>query len=217
VICDELSAPVLVFNLALHGDALLCRLTSSASAENQPLHLTTRLIWSTEWSSIQSPSDVYVCENPTVVSIAANRFGHQCPPLVCVNGEPTTAVRLLLRHLRSTGARLHYHGDFDWRGVAIARRVIEEIGAIPWAFDVASYLAAESYPSRELLGAPCPSPWSPDLATKMRQRGVAYDEEVLAEELLNKVCGKNESRLGRTVGSLNLGSGPANAEAIPRK
>ncbi len=190
VICDELSAPVLAFNLNLPGEELLCRLSSLAAAENHPLHLTTRLIWSTKWESVQCPPDVYVCENPTVVSMAANRFGHRCPPLICVNGEPTTAVRLLLRQLRSRGSRLHYHGDFDWRGIAIARRVIEELGAIPWDFDATAYLEAGRYPGRELGDSPGPSPWCPQLSIEMQRCGIAYDEEVLAEELLGKVSAR---------------------------
>ena len=189
VVCDELSAPVLVYNLNFASDTLLSRLISSASAENQPLHLTTRMIWSTEWSHIKYPFDVYVCENPTVLSMAASQFGQKSPPLVCVNGEPGTAARALLRQLKSCGAQLHYHGDFDWPGISIARRIIEELGASPWFFDADAYRAASRYQGRELTDKPSATPWCPQLAIDMQQQGVAYDEEILAIDLLAAVSG----------------------------
>lgn len=187
VVCDELSAPVLVFNLQFSSDTLLGRLTSLAAAENHPLHLTTRLIWSSEWNRIKCPPDVYVCENPTVLSMAANQFGQRCSPLVCVNGEPSTSARSLLRHLKSGGSRIHYHGDFDWPGIAIAKRVIEGLGAAPWCFDVDAYRAASRYQGRELNDKPVSSPWCPQLSVEMQRRGVAYDEEVMAGELLRAI------------------------------
>jgi uncharacterized protein (TIGR02679 family) len=110
VVCDELSAPALTFNLALRGDALLCRLAALASAEKQPLHLTSRLLWATDWTRIICPPTVMVCENPTIISLATTQLGQRCPPLVCVDGEPKPAGRLLLRRLHAGGSKLFYHG-----------------------------------------------------------------------------------------------------------
>lgn len=187
VICDELSAPALTFNLSLGGEALLSRLVAHASAERQPLHLTTRLLWAMEWASITCPPAVFVCENPTIVSLAATQLGQRCPPLVCVDGEPKTAGRLLLRRLRAGGSTLFYHGDFDWPGVAIAERIFQECGAQPWCFDAQSYLAAAAREGRSLSGNPIPTPWSPDLAELMEHTGIAYDEELLADVLLSNL------------------------------
>ena len=185
VICDELSAPVLTFNLSLTGSAMLCRLTEQASAERQPLHLTSRMLWAADWSKITCPREVFVCENPAIVSLAAQQPGIRCAPLVCVNGEPRTAARLLLRRLRQAGATLWYHGDFDWPGIAIAGRIFTEFGAQPWRFDAHAYVEAVRRPCRALTGTPAPSPWSPQLSTAMQETGLACDEELLANVLLN--------------------------------
>jgi uncharacterized protein (TIGR02679 family) len=194
VVCDELSAPVLTFNLGLGGDALLCRLIALASAETQPLHLTSRLLWATEWARITCLPEVFVCENPTIVSLAATQLGHICPPLVCVDGEPKTAARLLLRRLRAGGSTLFYHGDFDWPGLAIAERIFREFDAQPWCFDAESYHSAAARQGRPLTGRPVPTPWSPALAEVMQRTGIAYDEELLADVLLSNLV-KEEARL----------------------
>jgi uncharacterized protein (TIGR02679 family) len=184
VICDVLSAPALTFNLALGGDTLLSRLIALASAETQPLHLTSRLLWATDWTRITYPAAVFVCENPTIVSIVATQLGHSCPPLVSVDGEPRAAVRLLLRRLRAGGSALFYHGDFDWPGLAIAERIFTEFGAKPWCFDSDSYHAATMCQGRPLAGKPIATPWCPALAKAMKHTGIAYDEELLADDLL---------------------------------
>lgn len=184
IICDDLSAPVLAFNLGLTGDTLLCKLIAHFSEETQPLHVTSRLLWATDWNRIVCPPVVYVCENPTIISVAANQLGKRCPPLVCVNGEPKTAARLLLRNLRKGGAALRYHGDFDWPGIAIAARIFEELEATPWCFDAEAYVHAAKYDGRPLIGKPVPTPWSPALCEAMHRTGTAYDEELLANELL---------------------------------
>lgn len=183
VICDELSAPVLTFNLGLTGDALICHLVAMASAASQPIHLTSRMFWAADWSQISSPPNIFVCENPTIVSLAANQLGRRCPPLICVNGEPRHAARLLLHRLRKAGTTLWYHGDFDWPGIAIADRIFTDFGAMPWCFDADSYTKVSTRPSRPLHGTPLPTPWSPELSATMTRIGHAYDEELLADVL----------------------------------
>jgi uncharacterized protein (TIGR02679 family) len=185
VVCDELSAAVLTFNLGLRGDVLLPRLVALSSADSQPIHLTTRMLWAAEWSQITCPPTVFVCENPTIVSLAAAQLGQRCPPLICVDGEPKPAGRLLLRRLRAGGSALFYHGDFDWPGIAIGERIMQEFGAQPWCFDAESYLAAATHQSRPLTGKPIPTAWSPALTEAMQRASIAYDEELLAEILLD--------------------------------
>lgn len=187
VVCDELSAPALTFNLGLGGDALLPRLVALASAESQPIHLTSRMLWAADWNRITCPPTVFVCENPTIVSLAATQLGPRCPPLVCVDGEPKPAGRLLLRRLRTGGSSLFYHGDFDWPGLAIAERIFQEFGARPWCFDADAYLVATAHQSRALLGNPVSPSWCPALAEAMQRTGVAYDEEMLADVLLTSL------------------------------
>src|ERR1700740_1750654 len=52
---------------------------------------------------------VYICENPSVVSAAAREIGSPCQPLLCTNGQPASAARLLLSQLHQAGAELRYH------------------------------------------------------------------------------------------------------------
>lgn len=184
VICDELSAPVLTFNLGLTGDDALARIITAAFSARQPLHLTTRLLWSADWSKITPPACVFICENPAIVALAADALGPRCAPIVCVDGEPKTAAWRLLRSLRDLGTQLRYHGDFDWGGVAIASRVMRETGATPWRFDAHAYRSAARYAGRPLLGTPALTPWSPLLGQHMQTTGLAYDQETLIDDLM---------------------------------
>lgn len=82
---------------------------------------------------------VYVCENPNIVAIAADRLGPHCAPLICTDGMPAAAQRTLLTQLARAGARLLYHGDFDWPGLRIANLVIRSFRAEPWRLGAGDY------------------------------------------------------------------------------
>ena len=72
-----------------------------------------------------APRDGYVCENPNLVAIAADALGPHCAPLVCTDGMPAASQRAVLSQMVCAGARLRYHGDFDWPGIAIGNAVVE--------------------------------------------------------------------------------------------
>jgi hypothetical protein len=57
-------------------------------------------------------------------------------PLACTSGNPSAAGSLLLGR-----TVVRYHGDFDWPGIAIARRIIGQ-GAQPWRLGCADYREA---------------------------------------------------------------------------
>ena len=42
---------------------------------------------------------------------------------------PGAAQQTLMRQLVASGARLAYHGDFDWAGIRIGNFVMRELGA----------------------------------------------------------------------------------------
>jgi uncharacterized protein (TIGR02679 family) len=182
IVCDELSAPVLTFNLLLRGPHPLSELLGLASAAVVPLHLSTRLLQASEWRSVVTPPRVYVCENPSVVAFVVRHLGASSAPLICLDGEPKTAGWLLLQHLRNAGAELWYHGDFDWEGIAIAARVINRVDAKPWRYTANDYLAASGI--EPLEGSPVPTPWCPNLATALSERQIVIHEEAVAELLL---------------------------------
>jgi uncharacterized protein (TIGR02679 family) len=182
IVCDELSAPVLTFNLLLRGTCPLAELLGLASAAVVPLHLSTRLLQVSEWRSVLTPPRVYVCENPSIVAFVVRHLGASSAPLICLDGEPKTAGWLLLQHLRNAGTELWYHGDFDWEGIAIAGRIINRVDARPWRYTADDYLAASG--TEPLEGSPVPTPWCPKLATALSERQVVIHEEAVAELLL---------------------------------
>jgi uncharacterized protein (TIGR02679 family) len=130
------------------------------------------------------PPEVFICENPTIVGLAAARLGHSCPPLVCVDGEIKTAGRVLLRALQDGGSKLFYHGDFDWPGIAIANRIFREFSALPWRFDDEAYAETADLRCKPLTGIVLPTPWSPRLSQMMELSGRACDEELVSDALL---------------------------------
>ena len=103
-----------------------------------------------------------------------------------VEGQPAAAQRSLLQQLRDGGARLHYHGDFDWPGIQIANWVQPDFGARPWRMAAADYLAAaaDTVASGPLAGRPLLARWDPGLTEAMRDRARAVAEESLLASLL---------------------------------
>ncbi len=118
-----------------------------------------------------------------MLSVAADRLGADCPPLVCVNGQPSAAVRRLLRLCAGAGAQIWYHGDFDWGGLRIANGLCTELPVHPWRFGTADYCAVAA--GHPLLGPPVTAAWDPDLAAAMAERGLAVEEELVLDDLID--------------------------------
>lgn len=187
VMCDELSTPALVLNLPATGESPLDQLLRTGCAHGDPVHVSLRLLlrYPISRDAALAGRPVFVCENPTVVALAADRLGRACAPLVCVNGQFATPSLILLRQLRQAGARLHYHGDFDPAGVKIARRAMAEGGAQPWRFGAADYIAAPK--GERFAGHVGATPWDDALAPAMEADGRSAHEEavfaLLADDL----------------------------------
>ncbi len=185
VLCDELSAPVLVLNLAVPGESLLCRALALHAAAGEPYRVSIRQLVREPLppGPPPGPETVFVCENPSVVIAAANALGPRSAPLLCTEGMPRTAARLLLQQLALRGASLRYHGDFDWPGITIANLVRERHGATPWRMSARDYQeAAEG--GGELTGAPVAAAWDDRLEPAMRAWERAVHEERVLEPLL---------------------------------
>lgn len=128
---------------------------------------------------------VLVCENPNLLAMAADALGSRCAPLVCTEGMPGAAQRVLLQQLTGHGAVLRYHGDFDWPGIRIANHLLRSFGVQPWRFGAADYRAAVSgLPFVPLAGAPVAPAWDAELGAAMNQLQSAVAEEALFMELL---------------------------------
>jgi uncharacterized protein (TIGR02679 family) len=82
---------------------------------------------------------------------------------------------------------VRYHGDFDWPGIAIARRVFER-GAVPWRFGRDDYVeAVQRLPADSRLGLSGrveATPWDEGLGDAMAAADVAVHEEAIVEVLL---------------------------------
>lgn len=131
---------------------------------------------------------VYVCENPNIVSIAADRLGSVCAPLVCTDGMPAAAQRVLLTQLADAGAKLLYHGDFDWAGIHIANQVMGPSDDHPWRFLSKGYVqAAGTAPHKEkdLGETRVAASWDPTLVGVMQSHGTAIAEEAAISLLVN--------------------------------
>jgi uncharacterized protein (TIGR02679 family) len=164
-------------------------------AARMPLLLTLDQVRSGGIRELQAGSTVHVCENPTIVEVVAAHWarsiavaderGVGSPVLVCTSGQPSTAVLELLQVLTAEGAECRYHGDFDWAGLRIAQSLGVSVPWTPWRYLAADYRAAvgEGKPSRHLAGIPAESPWDPTLAVAMAERGLALEEEVVADLL----------------------------------
>lgn len=159
----------------------------AAAPEGQAGYLSLRALMRSAPGWDVAERDVYVCENPNLVAIAADTLGPHCAPLVCTDGMPAAAQRALLSQLARAGARLHYHGDCDWPGGAIANTVVEMFGARPWRFGANDYRAAledKKRATRILAGAVVDARWDRALTQAMGAHGRAIDEEALADILV---------------------------------
>ena len=130
---------------------------------------------------------VLACENPAVVAAMTDRFGEAAPPIVCVDGMPSTAALLVLEQLSRDGHEIRYHGDFDWHGLTIAGVIARKLPMIkPWRYGAVDYERAieAGLGTLELSGRPSVSPWDEDLAPAMAAAGRAvYEEQVLGDLL----------------------------------
>lgn len=180
---DELSSTVLTLNL--RGTPALDWMADAG----EPSVLTLRQLIRRPPAS--TASAVRICENPAVLAAAAEAYGPRCVPLVCLQGQPSAAALLLLRHLHEGGATLHYHGDFDWGGLRIASALLRRVPWQPWRYTAADYRAAalaspDGLPP--LAGQPTVAPWDPDLKQALLERGVRVEEETLLDVLLSDLA-----------------------------
>ncbi|WP_323179647.1 TIGR02679 family protein [Streptomyces sp. NBC_01016] len=189
---DDLSSTVLTLNL--RGTPALDWLADTG----EPAVLTLRQLARGHHIEVAGP--VYICENPAVLSAAAEEYGPFCPPLVCLQGQPSTAALTLLAGMRTEDpdpdVGFRYHGDFDWGGLRIAATLARHIAWRPWRYTAADYRrAATGLTGAELLtGAPAAAPWDPELPGALAEMGVRVEEEAVLDELLADLAPGKASR-----------------------
>ncbi|WP_033289934.1 TIGR02679 family protein [Amycolatopsis jejuensis] len=187
VLRDEVSSTVLTLGLSGDPQTTTGQALAAFHAAGEPAVLTLRQL-------VRDPPRltdqlVFVCENPVVVTAAADRLGPACPPLVCTYGQPGTAVMALLRALAETGAELRHHSDFDWGGIRIGNVLFDRLPVRPWRFDAAAYRQAARRPSAALSGSPVVARWDPKLSVAMTEIGSKVEEEMVLDWLLDDLAG----------------------------
>ena len=181
---DELSSSVLCLGLPGGSATVAGRILGVSAEGGEPCSLTLRQLGRDAVDLGVGSGTVWMCENPIVLASAADEFGRCCPPLVCVNGQPSAAVWRLLDLLAANGARFRYHGDFDWGGVRIGNTVRARIPWQPWRFDAARYESAPAA-GAGLTGRPVHATWDPGLRPALERRGVRVEEELVLADLVN--------------------------------
>jgi uncharacterized protein (TIGR02679 family) len=183
---NELALPALCLNLP--------GLDIDVARLGEPMHLSLRSLLRRPPTWHVAQRDVFVCENPNIVAIAADRLGAACAPLACTDGMPSAAQQTLLAQLAAAGARLRYHGDFDWAGLVIGNFVMREFGAEPWRFGAADYLSATADHRIALRGdKPVVARWDDRLTSAMSERRVVVHEEGVAETLMMDLAASMDS------------------------
>ncbi len=185
VLLDELSAPVAVLNLRASGGDSTSRALNLHADTAEPYFLTIRQLVRTPpaFDPAHTGAIVHIFENKNILAAAANRLGPASPPLVATDGQPKTALHLLLQRLTAAGIRLRYHGDFDWPGLRIANAMITRHGTEIWRMTTSDYLAAVSG-HLSLDGPPVEAAWDPSLRSVMQEKGIALHEEQVLDAIL---------------------------------
>jgi uncharacterized protein (TIGR02679 family) len=182
VIVDDLASRVLVLNLPAAGDGLGEWLTS-AKEHGTPFYVTLHQLVTLP-ITVPLRVRVRICENPAVLRRAAGELGARAQPLICTEGQPSTAFHRLVAAITKAGGELSYHGDFDWPGITIATGVMTRHRARPWRFGATDYDDAVGKEGVPLAGTRQPTPWDPALADLMTAHGRAVYEESVADGLI---------------------------------
>jgi len=113
--------------------------------------------------------------------------------LVCTDGMPAAAQRVLLGQLVNAGAQLRYHGDFDWPGISIANYVVKHCASRPWRMSSQDYeLAVQQASERSALSqGVVDCTWDGSLSQSMKLLGVAVAEEAVIDSLLADLSGNS--------------------------
>jgi uncharacterized protein (TIGR02679 family) len=188
VVSNPLTCHALVLNLPLAGGGRIARRLRESAAEGTAERLLLSQLRAEPLDGAPlAGRTVWVCENPVVTERAEAALGSGAGPLVCVEGWPNSAASGLLHAVSAAGARLAYHGDFDWHGVRIAASVLGRFPARPWRLRAGDYLdavAARPGGLPPLQGRPAPTPWDPPLQRAMATTGVVVEEEAVLADLL---------------------------------
>jgi uncharacterized protein (TIGR02679 family) len=181
ILCDELSAPLLILNLRASGNSTTARAMNIHAEQGEPYRMSTRQLLRDcpDFVDTVPNNTVFVCENPAIVASMANRLGPRSAPLISIEGQPKTAAHLLLKKLQTANMKLFYHGDFDWAGIRIGNLMLRRYDVTPWRFSLADYLSAPK--GRRLHGISSVADWDLQLANAMMGEKRSVHEEAVMD------------------------------------
>ena len=175
VIADRLSVTTITYGLRAEPDSPVGRVLEAGAAANTPVNLSGALLDSRTPTFLQGK---WLCiENPSIVE-AAMLAGY-AGPLVCTSGWPSLDTQRLLQVARTQGIELHYAGDYDPEGLAIANFMASRYG-VSVAMTTSLYLAADlgRAPAWGDVDEVPSTPWDAKLADVIRdKRRIVYQED----------------------------------------
>jgi uncharacterized protein (TIGR02679 family) len=176
---DEISGTVITWGLRPPGSDCWSAMMRERADLGLITHLTVHEL-QRAGDLARAGEVIHACENPQVLQRLAAAEVER--PVACFSGNPAAAGMALLAR-----TQVRYHGDFDWPGIAIARRIFER-GARPWRFGRDDYVeAVERLPAERRLGLSGrieATPWDERLSAAMTAADVAVHEEALLDLLL---------------------------------
>jgi uncharacterized protein (TIGR02679 family) len=177
---DEVSGTVITWALRPPGRDRWSAMMRERADLGLVTHLTVHELQRA--AGLTRPGEIiHACENPQILQrLAAADVEH---PVACMSGNPAAAGMTLLAR-----TVVLYHGDFDWPGIAIARRIFDR-GARPWRFGRMDYIdAVDRLPADNRLalsGRNQLTPWDEGLSLAMTATDVAVHEEITVDVLLS--------------------------------
>jgi uncharacterized protein (TIGR02679 family) len=186
--CDDLTGGLLALGIYPAGWAL-----PAHAVVTIPPREIARCAWA---PPNRYGSRVFVTENPSVVTAAADRAEQPSTTpgtikLLCTVGTPSASEIDAIARLAHAGWQVLVRADFDEAGLNHVNALLNGVPtAQPWRMSADDYLASltDLPPADQagLRGRTLPeTPWDPELRHAMNHRGVPAYEETLIDRLLD--------------------------------
>jgi uncharacterized protein (TIGR02679 family) len=180
--CDDLTGGLLALGIHPAGWTL-----PAGTVVTIPPRELARCTWP---DAPQAGARVFVTENPSVVTAAADLGNDPPVRLLCTVGTPSALEIDAIARLAHTGWQVAVRADFDQAGLQHVASLLGGIpSAVPWRMKAADYLDSLTSPvyGRTRLDPATlpPTAWDPNLHDVMSESGYAAYEESLINQLLD--------------------------------
>ncbi|GAA0506551.1 hypothetical protein Ade02nite_95440 [Paractinoplanes deccanensis] len=180
--CDDLTGGLLALGIHPAGWSL-----PVGTVVTIPPRELARCAWP---EAPQSGVRVFVTENPSVVTAAADLSNGAPVRLLCTVGTPSALEIDAIGGLADAGWEVAVRADFDQAGLQHVASLLAGIpSAVPWRMKAADYLSSLTSPTHgrtRLDTAALPATaWDPDLHEVMIESGYAAYEESLIDQLMD--------------------------------